>query len=76
MEAEVGGSFGQQELIERVKSLERSIQEMQRDQKSKEDWSSQWLHNLKKQLSLFALASSLSASSSSPSSPADSRMAV
>ncbi|MCO5548300.1 hypothetical protein L7F22_001757 [Adiantum nelumboides] len=72
MAAEVGGSFEQQELIERVKSLERSIQEMQRDQKSREEWSSHQLHSLEKQLSL---ASSLSPSPSSPSSPGGS-MAV
>ncbi|MCO5561487.1 hypothetical protein L7F22_015108 [Adiantum nelumboides] len=76
MAVEVGGSFEQQELIERVKILERSIQEMQRDQKSKEEWSSQELHNPEKQLCLFALASSLLAFSSSSSSPAGGSMAI
>ncbi|KAI5080281.1 hypothetical protein GOP47_0005760, partial [Adiantum capillus-veneris] len=75
MATEVSGSFEQKDLIERVKSLERSVQEMQRDQKSREEWSSQQLHSLEKQLSLSALASSLLPSSSLPSSPGGS-MAV
>lgn len=70
MATEFGENFEQKDLLERVKSLEKSLQDMQRDQKSRDEWSSQQLHSLEKQLSLSALASSLSSSSSSsPSSP-------
>ncbi|KAH7426065.1 hypothetical protein KP509_11G083300 [Ceratopteris richardii] len=68
MAAEVRSGFEQQDLMERVKSLEKSVQEMQRDQKSREEWSSQQLHSLERQLSLSALTSAATVAPNSPAS--------
>lgn len=56
------------ELMERVAALERSVHQMRTDQKARDEWSSQQLHSLERQLSLSSL-SKTSSCSSLPSSP-------
>lgn len=39
-----------QQLMERLQALEQSVQQIQVDQKEREEWNSQHLHNIEKQL--------------------------
>lgn len=62
LQAESAYSFERnKEVMERVRALESVVQRMQVDQKARDEWSSQQLHSVEKQLSSSA-SSSLSSS--------------